>query len=418
MDRRARVVGLLALVVVFVAPLHVAAQAHVHGVDARAWHAGAQAILLGTHVTPAFNDRSRTERYVTQPTLFGGVSLFGGHVDVAGTISLEGLTLERGELGAGSYGEGYVDRRHPHTYLHELTATAMRDFGVAGVSLTAGRGFAPFGTDDPMMRPFVRYPANHHLGQVLERLIAIAALRAGPIIVEAGVFNGDEPSDASDFGTPDRFGDSWSARLTALPLAGVELQVSRAFVVSPELPDGGGWDQRKWSASARYDAAIRIGDVYALVEWKETTQVDDGDDVFAFGSVLGEASIAREGWSVALRAERTDRPEEERISAFRTPWPHPELHVLGITRWTIVSARAEADWSVGGLRLAPFTEIARAHVGDRVRGPFEPERFYGSRDIWSMSLGVRMAVGDRHHRMGRYGVALPGGPHHETETHP
>ena len=92
--------------------------------------------------------------------------------------------------------------------------------------------------------------------------------------------------------------------------------------------------------------------------------------------------------------------------------------MLGITRWTIVSARAEADWSVGGLRLAPFTEIARARVGDRVRGPFEPERFYGSRDIWSMSLGVRMAVGDGHHRMGRYGVALPGGAHHETETHP
>lgn len=409
-----------------VLPAAAAAQAHDHGADARAWHAGAQAILLGTHVSPAVNGESLTEGYVTQPTLFGGVSLLAGRLDLMTTISLEGLTLERGELGPGTYGEGYVDRRHPHTYLHELTATASHDFGLddaarlapLALSLTVGRGFAPFGTDDPMVRPFVRYPANHHLGQILERLIAVVAVRAGPVVVEGGVFNGDEPSDASDFGTPERFGDSWSARVTGLPLAGVELQVSHAFVVSPELPRGGGWDQRKWSASARGHRATRIGDVYALVEWKETTQVDDGDDVFAFGSVLGEASLARGRWSVALRAERTDRPEEERIGAFRSPWPHPELHVIGITDWTILSARAQGDWSLGRLRLAPFTEISRAHVGDRVRGVFEPERFYGSRDIWSVSLGVRLAAGDAHSRMGRYGVALPEAANHESESHP
>ena len=389
-----------------------------HDTGARAWHAGAHAILLGTHVSPAFNDESLTEGYVTQPTLFGGMSLLRGRLELATTISLEGLTLERGELGPGSYGEGYVDRRHPHTYLHELTATTSHDFGAVDVSVTAGRGFAPFGTDDPMARPFVRYPANHHLGQILERLIAIAAGRAGPLIVEAGLFNGDEPSDASDFGTPDRFADSWSARVTALPFAGLELQASHAFVVSPELPGGGGWDQRKWSASARYDHAIGIGDVYALAEWKKTTQVDDGDEVFSFGSILAETSLARDRWSAALRAERTDRPEEGRISPFRTPWPHADLHVLGITRWTIVSARAEIEWSVGLIRLAPFSEIAWAHVGDRVRGPFEPERFYGSRDIWSMSVGVRLATGDAHHRMGRYGAALPAADHHAMETHP
>ncbi|HEX6588158.1 MAG TPA: hypothetical protein VF039_03970, partial [Longimicrobiales bacterium] len=340
--------------VLLVLPVSAAAQAHDHGTVSRAWHAGAQAILLGTRVDPAVGGEPLTEGYVTQPTLYGGASLLRGHLELMTTISLEGLTLERGELGPGTYGEGYVDRRHPHTYLHELTASASHDFGPVAASLTAGRGFAPFGTDDPMSRPFVRFPANHHLGQILERLIAIGALRAGPVIVEAGVFNGDEPSEPWDFGSRDRFADSWSARVTALPLAGLELQVSHAFVVSPELPRGGGWDQRKWSASARVDRALPIGDVYALVEWEQTTQVDDGDDVFAFGSVLGEASVARGRWSVALRAERTDRPEEDRISAYRSPWPHPELHVLGITEWTIVSARGQRDLSLGPLRLAPF----------------------------------------------------------------
>ena len=381
-------------------------------------HAGAHAVVLATHVAPAFDGESRTEAYLTQPTIFGGVSLLGGHLDLAATISLEGLTLERGELGPGSYGEGYVDRRHPHTYAHELIATASGGARGVRASVTVGRGFAPFGTDDPMGRPFVRYPANHHLGQVLERLIAVAAVAAGPVILEAGVFNGDEPSEPGDVGTFERFGDSWAARVTALPLSGIELQLSHARVTSPELPTGGGWDQRKWSAAARLEHVSRVGELYALLEWKETTQVDDGDDVFSFGSVLAESSLTRGRWSVGLRAERTDRPEEERTSPFRTPWPHPELHVLGITRWTIVSARAEGAVEVGPLRLAPFTELARAHAGDRVRGLFDAERFYGSRDIWSMSLGARLGIGAAHHRMGRYGAALPGPIHSShVETH-
>jgi hypothetical protein len=73
---------------------------------------------------------------------------------------------------------------------------------------------------------------------------------------------------------------------------------------------------------------------------------------------------------------------------------------------------------LGALRVAPFTEVARAHVGDRVRGLFDAERFYGSRDIWSMSLGARVGLGDAHQRMGRYGAALPPGTHHaQPETH-
>ncbi len=89
------------------------------------------------------------------------------------TLNLEGLTLTRGELSTGAYGEGFVDRRHPHTYAHELMAGAIAQyFGVQG-SVFAGRGFVPFGSDDPMARPFEKYPVNHHLSQVLERLVAV-----------------------------------------------------------------------------------------------------------------------------------------------------------------------------------------------------------------------------------------------------
>ena len=52
------------------------------------------------------------------------------------------------------------------------------------------------------------------LGPLLERLVAIVAVRTGPLVLEGAVFNGDEPSSPTALGSPDRFGDSWSARAT------------------------------------------------------------------------------------------------------------------------------------------------------------------------------------------------------------
>lgn len=91
--------------------------------------------------------------------------------------------------------------------------------------------------------------------------------------------------------------------------------------------------------------------------------------------------------------------------------------MLGITRWSVLSVRAQRDLTLGEARLAPFTEVSWAHVGDRVRDLFQAERFYGSRHIWSVSLGGRMAAGTPHHRMGRDGVAVPPGvpPHHQPD---
>lgn len=361
--------------------------------------AGVHLVPLLTHVDPIIGGDSRTEFYITQPTLLGTVGAFDGALRIRGTISLEGLTLERGELGPGTYGEGYVDRRHPHTYLHELVVTVQLH---NNASLTAGRGFAPFGTDDPMMRPFVKFPVNHHLGQVLERLVLIGAVRRGPVVIEAGLFNGSEPLDPEDLGSLDRFGDSWAARLTVLPAAGLEFQASHAWLESPEFPDGGGWDQRKWSVSSRYERA----GMYVLAEWKRTTEIDRGTNVFSFGSILAEAMMDFDGWRPALRVERSERPEEQRLAdPFRTPWPHFDNHVLGITRWTIVSARIERATAAGPVRIAPFVEASFAHVGESEAGVFQPREFYGDDQIWTLNLGARLNAGWHPARMGRYGVA-------------
>src|SRR5829696_6153673 len=78
---------------------------------------GAHAVGLTTHATPAMHGRNLTEAYLTQPAVMVDASL--GSLQFAGMLNFEGLTLRRGELNAGVWGEGYVDRRHPHTYLHE-----------------------------------------------------------------------------------------------------------------------------------------------------------------------------------------------------------------------------------------------------------------------------------------------------------
>ncbi|MEW5930734.1 MAG: hypothetical protein AB1941_25010 [Gemmatimonadota bacterium] len=232
------------------------AQEHAHPADpvpgAVRWSLGAQAIPLLTRADPAVDGDALTEAYLTQPNLMGHLSLWGGRAEATATLNLEGLTLRRGELNAGIWGEGYVDRRHPHTYLHEAMAV-LRPLGTGravDVSLAAGKGFAPFGTDDPMSRPFVKFPANHHLSQVLERAVAVAAVRGGPLLLEGALFNGDEPQGPDDLPQWDRFGDSWSVRATLLPLHGLEASASHARLESPEHPLGGVLDQRKWSAAA------------------------------------------------------------------------------------------------------------------------------------------------------------------------
>ncbi len=175
---------------------------------------GAQAIGVVTRESPAIHGRDLTEGYLTQPVVMAQLSPWGEALSLKMTLDFEGSTIKRGELNAGIYGEGYIDRRHPHTYLHELLLTSTRRFGanaVSGISATVGKGFAPFGTDDPMSRPFEKYPINHHLSQILERAVAIGAIRTGSWIFEAGAFNGDEPTSPGDTPNRNRYWDSWSA---------------------------------------------------------------------------------------------------------------------------------------------------------------------------------------------------------------
>lgn len=366
----------------------------------------AQAISAWTGADPVPGGRRLDEVRVVQPVAMVRAG-WGPRLFLLGTLDLEGLTMPDGELTMGGWGEGFVDRRHPHTYAHELLLTGNdlldRADGPARVSLTVGKGFAPFGTDDPMSRPPLRYPVNHHLAQILERAVAIAAFRQGPVTAEAGLFNGDEPERPGQWPRIGRFGDSWSARLTGTPSPGLELQGSHARVHSPEHRPGAGTDQDKWSLSARWDRRIGGHPLYGLVEWARTSEAGG---FFVFQSFLAEGAWTVGRHRLHYRFERTERPEEERISNFRSRRPHLENSILGTTRWTIHTLGYTLPGvEVGGLRLEPLGEVSLGAIVRVGSGLFDVVTLYGDDKFWSWSLGVRLAAGGRTHRMGRYGAA-------------
>ena len=210
----------------------------------------AQGIFVADHSGAIPGGGSLTEVRLVQPVIMGVGHAFGDRIGFTATLDLEGTTMKDGELTPGAWGEGFVDRRHPHTTMHELNFTVNdllgRLDGRGTLSITLGKGFVPFGTDDPMSRPFERYPINHHLSQLLERAIGIVQFDLGRVTIEGALFNGDEPTTPSDWPlirTDEhswRFGDSYSGRLTVRPVPGFEVQGSLAHVHSPEARPGGG----------------------------------------------------------------------------------------------------------------------------------------------------------------------------------
>ena len=377
------------------------------------WSAGASAIGDATRITPGIGHRTLTEGYLTQPLLHAHLMAPRDLLELRAMIDLEGKTLARGELAPGAYGEGFIDRRHPHTYLHELVGTARTpEWRGLAASASLGKGFAPFGTDDPMSRPIVRFPVNHHLAQILERFIYGGAVRWRPITIEAARFNGDEPENPSDAPNARSRGDSWATRVTVRAddrvLRGTEVQWSMARVVSPESPTGRGFDHHKHSASARFERGVGSYGVYALGEWARTDLYKAGLHAFTLRSALGEASVERGIIRVSARYEQTIRPEDERLTnAFRTIFPTAEVQILGTTRFDVATIAVEAKHDLVGMLLAPFVELSIIRASETARpAAFVPREFYGSNRIVQLSVGVRMSVGSRHGRMGRYGVAL------------
>ena len=342
--------------------------------------------------------------------------------------NFEGLTLEAGEPTFGGWGEGFIDRRHPHTFLHEaMLSWNVHEMAGGAFSLSAGRGFAPFGTDDPMYRPTIKYPTNHHLSQVLERWTANAVfLHDNGWSLEVGVFDGDEPEDAWDMGNYRNFGNSWSGRAAHRWGSGDgmfrawEASVSFARIREnhgdhgPGEGDHGqghadhGGEERTDLANValRHDAVTRVGRLYALAEFSRSWP--EGGS--GYRSALAEVQLTRGGHQPFLRIESATRPEYERRATegsgfFR--YEHGE-GAQAASRWLITSVGYGHLLTDLPLSLRPFVEVQHNRVRHE-RGPaeFSPEALFGTRSFFSFSAGVRIFLGGGPMRMGRYGVLDP-----------
>jgi hypothetical protein len=373
----------------------------------------AQGILVADHSGEIPGGGSLTEVNVVQPVLMAVGHGFGDKLSFTATLDLEGITMKSGELTPGAWGEGFVDRRHPHTYAHELNFTINdllgRLDGRGRLSITLGKGFVPFGSDDPMSRPFVRYPVNHHLSQLLERAIGIVQYDIGPVTVEGSLFDGDEPTKPTDwpllrYEGKWRFGDSYGGRMTIRPFAGLEVQGSLAHVHSPESRQGAGPDAEKQSASARWDRVTAAGEQYVLAEYARSSELGG---FFVYHTYLAEGLISRGRARLSYRFESTERPEELRlVDEFRTLRPSPDNSILGITRWNLHTVHLAYD-VISPHRhftVQPFVEATFGHVSKAGAGVFDPVAFYGTDQVRALNVGLMMRWGMRGHRMGRYGA--------------
>jgi hypothetical protein len=147
-----------------------------------------------------------------------------------------------------------------------------------------------------------------------------------------------------------------------------------------------------------------------MLEWARTTEADG---FFEFSTLLAEGAWTRGRHRLHYRFERTERPEEERVSRFRTLRPHAENSILGVTRWTIHTAGYSAALlERGGVTVAPLVELSYGRIGEVGGGLFEVDQVYGGNSFWSWTVGMRLAYGGGPHRMGRYGAAAGGEPPH------
>lgn len=353
----------------------------------------------------------RTEWYLTQPALMANLESPSRRLVLRTTLNFEGITLGGGELTYGGWGEGFIDKRHPHTLLHEaMLSWNLRETAGGGLSLSAGKGFAPYGTDDPMSRPGLKYPTNHHLSQVLERWTVNAIWQLAGWSLEAGVFGGTEPEGPYDFANIRSFPDSWSGRLTRRWTSGAgsvtewEASVSRARVT--ESHDGHDETSSLSNVALRRSGPAGPGMLYGLAEASR----NDPEAAEGYFSLLAEARYDAKRHQPYVRLEYATRPEYARTGPpgsddfFR--YDHG-AHATGATRWLIATAAYARQLSPDPVSLRPFLEV-QYHRVRAERGNLPRDGFPGiNSSFWVLSLGARLFLGSGPMRMGSYGLLDP-----------
>jgi hypothetical protein len=363
----------------------------------------------------------RTDAYLTQPAIMANVESPGSRWVFRTTLNLEAFTLADGEVTFGGWGEGFIDARHPHTVLHEaMLSLNLWEARGGAFSISAGRGFAPYGTDDPMSRPVLKFPTNHHLSQILERWTINAVYLREGWSVEGGLFSGNEPTSPWDVGNIDGFGRSWSARVTRRlgegvgPMAQWELSGSYGRVRETH---GGHHETltHLYNTAVRHAGRVGASGLYGLAEYSVANT--EGNRYFA---ALGESQLDAGRHQPYARVEYSTRPEYRREGAPGTDrffrYDHDD-HPIGATRWLITSLGYGHRLTGYPASARPFVELQHFRVRPE-RGGIMPDALFGRSSFWSVSAGVRVFLGGEPMRMGSYGILDPMTAMHREQMRP
>lgn len=141
-------------------------------------------------------------------------------------------------------GEPLVDRQHPHNLFSELSVAYTQSFNdeMDAFVYLAYPGEPALGPVAFMHRPSslnnLDSPLGHHWQDATHIAFGVATIgfRYNIFKIDASLFTGREPGEAR-YGFDEPKFDSYSYRLTVNPVNTLSMQVSKAFLKSPEITD-------------------------------------------------------------------------------------------------------------------------------------------------------------------------------------
>jgi hypothetical protein len=211
-------------------------------------------------------------------------------------------------------GRPIVDRQHPHDLFSELSvsyayalspkADLFAYLGYPGEPALGPVAFMhrPSALDNPDA------PLSHHWADATHITFGVATIgaRYGKFKIEQSLFTGREPDDRRYGFDKPRF-DSWSGRLSFNPSVNWSLQVSKAYVKSPEVLHGNE-DVHRTTASAIYSVKMNNKSLFnATALWGINQSAGhDGENAF-----LLEASWRWKRLALHSRYEYVQKSNEE-----------------------------------------------------------------------------------------------------------
>jgi hypothetical protein len=78
-------------------------------------------------------------------------------------------------------------------------------------------------------------------------------------------------------------------------------------------------------------------------------------------------------------------------------------HPIGATRWFIATGGYEYRASTYPVGIIPFAELQFANAANE-RGAVTATELFGTQNLWTLNLGMRLYFGGGPMRMGSYGV--------------